>query len=59
MYRFGLESSRGASDRKVPEQPLLFADPVTGVVTRYNLRKLSELPYQLLRAKRLDELDQV
>lgn len=53
--RFGLESSRGSSDRKVPEQPLFFADE-TGRINRYNLRKLNELPYHLVRAKRFEAL---
>src|SRR6218665_386233 len=53
--RFGLESSSGSCDRKVPEQPLFYAD-AKGKVTRYNLRKLSELPYHLIRAERFDDL---
>lgn len=55
--RFGLYSSKGSCDRKVPEQPLFFTDE-HGRVNRYNLRKLSELPYHLIRAKRFDELYQ-
>lgn len=53
--RFGLESSTGSCDRKVPEQPLFFTDEF-GRVNRYNLRKLSELPYHLIRAKRFEQL---
>ena len=45
----------GQSDRKVPEQPLYFTDS-EGNITRYNLRKLSEMPYHLLRAHRIDDL---
>ncbi|XP_078423676.1 NACHT domain- and WD repeat-containing protein 1 [Cetorhinus maximus] len=40
------------ADRKVSAQPLKFGDDVV------NLRKLSELPYQLLNAGRIDELKQ-
>jgi NACHT domain- and WD repeat-containing protein len=54
--RFGLESVHGAANRKVPEQPLHFTDVLTGQVSRYNLRKLSELPYHLLRAHRYQQL---
>ena len=53
--RFFLDSTKGADDRKVPEQPLCFRDE-EGKVTRFNLRKLSELPYHLLRAHRFDDL---
>ncbi len=53
--RFFLDDTKGESDRKVPEQPLYFTD-VMGRVVRYNLRKLSELPYHLLRSQRLDNL---
>lgn len=53
--RFGLESPSGSCDRKVPEQPVFFTD-AKGKVTRYNLRKLSELPYHLIRAERYDDL---
>lgn len=57
--RFGLESSRGTGDRKVPEQPLHFVHLNAGSVVRYNLRKLSELPHHLVRAHRHDELYRV
>ncbi|KAK2159956.1 hypothetical protein LSH36_143g06049 [Paralvinella palmiformis] len=53
--RFFLDSTKGAEDRKVPEQPLCFRD-TDGKVTRHNLRKLSELPFHLLRAHRFDDL---
>lgn len=54
--RFGLSETKGESDRKVPEQPLFFPDPATGKVAQYNLRKLNELPFQLIHSKRFDEL---
>ncbi|XP_050388645.1 NACHT and WD repeat domain-containing protein 2 [Patella vulgata] len=57
--RFGLSEKKGEGDRKVPAQPLKFVDK-DGRVFRHNLRKLSELPYHLLRSHRHDELyDQV
>ena len=55
--RFGLDETKGECDRKVPEQPLFFPDPVTGKVARYNLRKLNELPYHLVRSKRFESLN--
>lgn len=53
--RFNLEDKHGEGDRKVPLQPLVFCNS-EGVVTRYNLRKLSELPYSLIRSHRYDDL---
>ncbi|XP_042564938.1 NACHT domain- and WD repeat-containing protein 1 [Clupea harengus] len=47
-----LHTKLGA-DRKVPSQPLWFAEGVA------NFRKLSELPYHLLHADKWDELCQV
>ncbi|CAF4731675.1 unnamed protein product [Rotaria sp. Silwood1] len=60
---FNLTSTDGEADRKVPAQPLIFTiNNVTVTVTttsptvRYNLRKLSELPFQLIHAQREDDL---
>ena len=53
--RFFLEERSGECDRKVPEQPEFFTDE-NGKVTRFNLRKLNELPFHLIRSKRFDEL---
>ena len=53
--RFFLTETKGESDRKVPEQPLFYTD-VMGKVTRYNLRKLAELPFHLNRSQRFEEL---
>ena len=39
------------ADRQVSSQPLLFAKDV------YNIRKLSELPYHLIRAEKFEDLD--
>jgi hypothetical protein len=58
---FNLTTTDGEADRKVPLQPLIFtinnATSTTETSTiRYNLRKLSELPFQLIRAQREDDL---
>ena len=45
----------GESDRKVPDQPLVFVDE-NGRMMRHNLRKLNELPYHLVRSHRYEEL---
>ncbi|KAL3831256.1 hypothetical protein ACJMK2_023030 [Sinanodonta woodiana] len=52
---FRLEERGGESDRKVPLQPLVFTDE-NGKVIRYNLRKLNEMPYHLIRSHRYEEL---
>ena len=54
--RFLLDETKGESDRKVPEQPLFFTDLKTGKLARYNLRKLNELPFHLVRSKRMEDL---
>lgn len=51
--RFGVVESEGLADRKVPKQPNIFHGKETD---RYNCRKINELPYHLLRSKRLEEL---
>lgn len=54
-----MTSTEGEADRKVPAQPLIFTTSnlsAASATVRYNLRKLSELPYQLIRAERLDDL---
>ena len=40
---------------QVPEQPLFFTDN-KGKISRYNLRKLSELPFHLNRSQRFEDL---
>jgi hypothetical protein len=52
---FHLDVMKGESDRKVPLQPLAFHD-TDGKLTRYNLRKLNELPYHLVRSHQYEEL---
>uniref|UniRef100_A0AC35UEM1 NACHT domain-containing protein n=1 Tax=Rhabditophanes sp. KR3021 TaxID=114890 RepID=A0AC35UEM1_9BILA len=53
--RFSLYEKEGLADRKVPSQPnVLLAQE--GEKTRYNTRKLNELPYHLLRAQRFQDL---
>lgn len=39
-HRFNLQNKEGSADRKVPVQPLVFYSK-EGIVTRYNLRKVS------------------
>jgi hypothetical protein len=58
---FNLTTTDGEADRKVPAQPLVFtannaAATVDTATVRYNLRKLSELPFQLIRSQREDDL---
>jgi NACHT domain- and WD repeat-containing protein len=60
---FNLSSADGEADRKVPAQPLIFATKNTqgsmsSSLVRYNLRKLSELPFQLIHSQREDDLYQ-
>jgi hypothetical protein len=58
---FNLTSTDGEADRKVPAQPLIFTAK-NGIVNsnpstvRYNLRKLSELPFQLIHSQREEDL---
>jgi hypothetical protein len=58
---FNLTSTDGEADRKVPAQPLIFTTN-NGLINsssstiRYNLRKLSELPFQLIHAQREEDL---
>jgi hypothetical protein len=58
---FNLTSTDGEADRKVPAQPLIFTiNKATGntnsSTVRYNLRKLSELPFQLILSQREEDL---
>lgn len=62
---FHLTTTEGEADRKVPAQPVIFtitnAKTAAGTKSeagpvRYNLRKLSELPFQLIRAQREEDL---
>ena len=52
---FMLKTLNGEADRKVPAQPEIFHNPTDNSV-RYNGRKLSELPFHLIRSKRIKEL---
>lgn len=54
-HRFGLESTKGETDRKVPLQPFVYKSP-TGQIIGYNKRKLNELPYHLIRCYRYTDL---
>ena len=53
---FKLKSKDSSADRQVPSQPLAFYKSNSGRVTRYNLRKFSELPFQLVRCYRYKDL---
>ncbi|VDK17375.1 unnamed protein product [Anisakis simplex] len=53
--RFGIVDNEGLADRKVPKQPNIFHSK-GGKQIRYNMRRLNELPYHLLKARRLNEL---
>ena len=48
---FRLKDKSSTADRIVPAQPLAFYNK-QGKLTRYNLRKFSELPFQLIRCYR-------
>jgi WD40 repeat protein len=52
---FMLKSLHGEADRKVPAQPEIFYNPNDNSI-RYNGRKLSELPFHLIRSARIEEL---
>ena len=47
--KFGIKEREGQADRKVAAQPLVYLDK-DGHLSRFNLRKFSELPYHLIRA---------
>lgn len=53
--RFHLEDKKSSADRKVPPQPVEFTDS-QGKVIRYNLRKLNEMPWHLVRSQRYQDL---
>ena len=54
-HRFGLKSKDSEADRQVPAMPLVFYTN-DGELSRYNLRKFSELPYHLVRSKNFHDL---
>ena len=58
-HMFKLQSKDSSADRMVPAMPLAFYKPgftTKSKVTRYNLRKFSELPFQLVRCYRYKDL---
>jgi WD40 repeat protein len=55
MKMFRLKTPFGQADRKVPDQPEMFINPVDNT-ERCNGRKLSELPFHLIRCNRIQEL---
>ena len=55
MKMFRLKTPFGQADRKVPDMPEMFINPVDNT-ERCNSRKLSELPFHLIRSKRIQDL---
>lgn len=55
MRMFKMRSPHGEAVRNVPEQPEIYYSTVDNS-EKYNGRKLSELPYHLIRSKRIEEL---
>jgi hypothetical protein len=53
--RFHLDDAKSEADRKIPPQPLEFTDS-RGKIIRYNLRKLNEMPWHLIRSQRYEDL---
>ncbi|KAG1670315.1 NACHT and WD repeat domain-containing protein 2 [Nymphon striatum] len=53
--RFNISDREGRADRKVPLQPLVYYNRKKEI-SRYNLRKFSELPYHLVRSNRLNDM---
>lgn len=52
---FRLRSPYSEADRNVPDQPEIYYSAVDNS-EKYNARKLSELPFHLVRSRRVDEL---
>ncbi len=50
------KGNSGEADRFVPKQPYVFTEDSPEAVPVYNERKLSELPYCLMKAGNLDQL---
>ena len=48
--RFGISDTVGEADRKVSPQPLVYKNN-EGVVSRFNLRKFSELAHHMVKAE--------
>jgi len=54
-HTFHLKSKDDSKDRQVPAMPLAYYNK-QGKLTRYNLRKFTELPFQLVRCFRYKDL---
>ena len=54
-HTFHLKSKDDSKDRQVPAMPLAYYNK-QGKLTRYNLRKFTELPFQLVRCYRYKDL---
>ncbi|KAH3837288.1 hypothetical protein DPMN_110673 [Dreissena polymorpha] len=55
--RLALTTSDGEEDRYVPDQPLVYIHGKSS--TQFNKRKLSELPYHLVKSRRFEELGEM
>ena len=53
--KLGIKGREGQADRKVTAQPLVYYDK-EGYRSRFNLRKFSELPFHLIRARKFEDL---
>lgn len=53
--KFDIKEKSGTADRKVATQPLVYLNK-EGELTRFNLRKFSELPFHLIRGQMFNEL---
>ena len=56
IKRFKLSTAESKEDRKVPAQPYAFSSTGDATDFRPNKRKLSELPYQLVKCKNYEDL---
>ena len=53
--RLFIKEQSSEADRRVSPQPLFYTN-LDGVISRFNLRKFSELPHHLIKAKRFEDL---
>ena len=56
MKRFGLDDAKASEDRKVPSQPFMYQSASRRDDLRFNLRKMSELPFHLIKSRRYKDL---
>ena len=53
--RLFIKEQSSEADRRVSPQPLFYTN-LDGVISRFNLRKFSELPHHLIKAERFEDL---